>query len=246
MSRGLVEAVVRPFLDGTLNLEGALKGFNESYKSRWAFSNDVDILTSLLEPFLPEHRQDFSHKDFLGAVIDRITKETHVGILLDPLVKALYNLGYNGFLIDLRPLSEPPENLAYCLGGEPNKEVLTATYWGDVHGFGKLNFHSHLELYGNAEHGGRDALRSEYRFHNDVKYVGRWSESCTFHLQSLESIPPVVGHPIDCKYYIHKQFSEDSIEDIREVLCENMPHFLRQNSLFVLDRSDSWQEVTRE
>ncbi len=240
---GLADDIVKLFLDGALNPCGSPGEFNDSMQSRWAFTSDVELISGVAGPVLAAHPEGFRHSELLEAVVGRMAGERHAGIVLDPLVQALYDLGSNGFLIDLTPLAGPLGDFGYCLSGKPGREPLTAAYRGNVHGFGKLNFLSSLELEGDAEHGGRDALRSEYRFHGSVRNAGRWSESCIFHLRHLEGIPPLEGNPLHCSYYVSRRSCEQSADEMRALLCAEAPHFLGRNRLFVMGGAGEYREV---
>lgn len=241
----LADTIVRLFREGSLHAGESLCGFDESLRSRWAFTHDVELLSSVIGAVPGALPAETGHNGFIEAVVCRMAGERHAGTVLDPLVQALYDLGCNGFLIDLTPLGGHLDEIGYCLSGKPGMERLTAAYTGDVRGFGKLNFLCTLRLRGGAEHGGRDALSSEYWFDGPVRNAGRWSESCVFYLQDLLGIPPLAGNPLDCTYYVGRRSSSLEREEMAALLAAEAPHFLSRNRLFVLGGSGGYEEVGR-
>ena len=135
-----------------------------------------------------EHIQadrDFCPQPILDGLLQGAGQlETHVkrrklSWVLDPLVQAMYEAGYNDFLIDFTPVDDWVQIFgSYLKGEEENPLKVTCRTLSHVDYLGSFAQHCHITLLGK------------------VTVVGRYSERCEYTTPGCTDVsPPVRTHP---------------------------------------------------
>lgn len=128
----------------------------------------VDLATSFIEP---HNTEEFNPQGFLDAVIHRLAEagEPEYGVdvrdepdyLIDSMLQALYNLGYNNLVVDPMYFPYPPEDMASYLHGEADNP-LTFSYNGSLSWLGNNARHCRIKAGGGVKVLGKDAESSVF------------------------------------------------------------------------------------
>ena len=168
----------------------------------WHRRNCATEIEALIESRVSEQ---FRPDDFLHSLLSEVacwSKTGNTGILLDAAVQALYDLGYNGFSLDLSRLpQEKPYNVAWQLRGTEERK-LKVTYHGDVQSFGYNVRHCELELHGECVQGGEWAEKSTLSFKGEVARVGEHGKESSYHFRS-SAAGRIGNDAFDSSYHIH-------------------------------------------
>ena len=168
--------------------------------------------------------EGFDHNRFLDTLVRRISLHSvlHSGerdaepydkiqYMINPVVKALYSRGFNGFFLDLRDF---PSILwmGGLLEGTPDNP-LRLSYLGDVHTFASGTRHVIISYKGKANHVGAESYMSELIVSGRTQYAGVGARDCVLRFpdsQGPESWyecmvrwrPPGMLDPQNCTYYV--------------------------------------------
>lgn len=262
----LVTDVVQPYLDGTL--ERRLR--KDSSRARQAYTAE---LASLIDRRTDAER--FSADGFLAQVVTRLTlaaeREAASGAmglyypnaLLDHLVQALYDLGYNGFHLDLQGLHEQvptPMVIANGLYGTEERP-LEMDYHGDAHSVGCQASRCLIHAYGKGRFIGSEAQTSTFILHDRMEIIGWGAKDCTFVVPGARMLFDAwtdrfyhrdMGQegnesmiPQGCSFYVDEFPASDLIGALQGAwVAGPAPLFLHGNRLFVRPTEAEWKEVT--
>ncbi len=197
---------------------------------------------------------------FLDAILPALTRYgfldsqgMHLGeMLLDPLIQALYNVGYNDFIIDTSGSGLSRTDIGNGLTGRRGNP-LNMRFIGRVRHFGAYVSDCSLELHGTSfgsDSVATGAYRSDFKFKENISAFGNSARKCTFtfnslrnYLSQIQQLRWGIDAPNNSKVYVHEVLAEAEIDLL------NSAHFFTYNSrhrnqLYVPDDSGGWEEVT--
>ncbi len=187
-----------------------LEGFNERSGE----------MASLLEKIVKH--EDFDADSLLRAVVETVAEYTdarqlpHFNYLFDPLLQALYTLGFNDFTVDLTPIEWEQRVLGYQLRGTEERP-LSIIGLSHLYNAGSRARHCRFTHYGYVGISGHDADYSEFLHHVSPQYAGIDASCCTFFLPSASPIfiGPDIRMSNDCSYDIYKK-EDMSLKDLAQ------------------------------
>ena len=193
---------------------------------------------------LPEVDGEFEHQNFLDALVRELTVRNaenfslaRMDTLFSPLVQALYDLGHNGFSIDVFPLSQIPYRMASYLSGTEDNP-LKLSYNGRAWSFGQYPTYCQLECFGEVYHmAGNKARDSEVVLHNPPEGMGDLALDTKFFLHGVDDIAiPQRIYPPRLELVLKMGSSEDKIT-VQNTFFKN------RNSIYIPDGNGGWKEV---
>ncbi len=206
--------------------------------------------------------ENFDHQQFLDAIVNglhqhRIESEEQgrhepnfhfLQYMFNPILKGLYDRGFNNFHLDLSDFPELFWMGAQLYGTEDNHFVLY--YKGEVHTFGSDCTHARIFAEGPFNHVGGESLDSKFTFSEAEYSVGLKAERCAFHIDTGNPytwIQDIAGKhlnedvPKGCEFYFEK-----GIEDSDDVIAYStiVEWFSGHGNTFLIpDGSGGWEEV---
>ena len=215
------------------------------------------------------HHGEFDANRFLDTLLLRtsLTMEEKsiltLATLMNPLLQALYELGHNGFMLDMREMPFV-NSIANGLQGTPERPLelsLIGMWTSDafewpclVHDIGSRTEHCIITMQGDVNMIGRESIRSEYIIDGAVYHLGIDGAQCTYRLTNPDSVR-VRGY--GWKHQLRRAFGMRSkIQVLSSVRKEAHPSitayatylepdfFGSGNTLLVPDGAGGWKEVT--
>ncbi len=210
--------------------------------NEYSFGNIwVERFTDVVNGF-PE--EDFDAQAFLDALVEGILKKTtleHItfsSCLLDPAVQALYDLGYNEFIIDLSRVPITPKYMANDLIGQPGKP-LKLLYKGNATEFGINVKYCEMEIVGDCHYGGTQANRSSITFSGDAKNIAGFASTTDFIMEA--ELIYALDTPSPCFKCNFKITDAVKKEHVEELMFERF--FEDNNKLYKKTKAGNWKEV---
>ena len=168
------------------------------------------------------------------------------------MVQSLYDLGHNGFLVDVSTLENSPKRVAIYLRGKRRNPLRARYITPSIELFGWDNRYCELELWGDTENGGGLSRVSTFNFHGAVERAGSQSMSCEYHVRSATSLS---RYAIGSDFYIEEaplersegQFSlhaSEPLESVDEGFFGRKLPLLKKNRVYLPQGVGNWREVT--
>ena len=204
-----------------------------------------DLGVEEAERMLADHISDgLNIHGFLDVVIQYLHRELEpeaqkeAWLVLDPVVQALYNIGYNDFFLDLSCFDAPLRSCGHKLEGKESRP-LVARYLGDVSHFGCWTRYCHLGFRGRIMYYlGHSSSHSAFAFTGEADNAGYGAQECEYLLDTEESMPINPHRNENCTFTL-------TTPPLRLELnrFQNLGFFERGNTLLIPD-GEGWKEVT--
>ncbi len=240
---------------GEHNYEAELAG---SIAEQYFNTTMSDITTVMdlgddLDSQLPDtYEESFNPNVLLDALIARIALggqadyQYGLNLILVPLIRKYYDLGYNGFVVNLSPLETGPHQMLDRFVGEEDRPLeLTWKSNNRMSEFAWMARHCNLTFHGTAEYMGYYVKNVTIDMRGEANTVGTCAEDSTFYIPSLFQIgvySNIEAYSTRCDFHItlpileHHPFEEVANKDFYE----------RKNRILVPDSSGGWEELKPE
>lgn len=245
------------YVPGEPTLEGRMASGLCGLYTDWASSSiPVKSFDPLVKALLAKH-QGFDSQRLLDAAVSQFDSEVpaeYDGALhyfFNTLIGCLYASGENSLTLDLAQLRTEPWNMAWCFEGDGGRPLMLTCRAPHLREFGYKAHDCVLELFGDADYAGSEAVGCEFILHGSVREAGYAAQDCVFRMRSAEAIPyrlrmrPAEAIPFrrDCyllrnTYYVREVVSDPFIEALsREGFFE------QGNRLLFPGEGGEWKEA---
>ncbi len=217
------------------------------------------------------HHEEFDANRFLDMLLLRLSQSAErkllysLHFLVNPLLQALYGLGHNGFLLDLRDMPAFTNSIGDYLCGTPERPLeLNLRYmWASdttelpysVHNTCSRMEHCVATVRGDVNRVGTGSMRSEYILDGSVHGIGREGTQCTYRLTNPESavlgyyptrnlLRRLLGKRSDSNFQMVSTVREGTHPSVTAYATYMQQDFYdRGNTLLIPDGEGSWKEV---
>ncbi len=205
---------------------------------------DEDCLKHLIRGYRDE---DFDANEFLEDFIitagARVGPRKDTGLVLGPLISALYTLSYNDLVLDFKSWNTDDDvlGLGYDLEGEEHCPAMVTFKNLNAHELGNLAEYARIIHLGDAESVGPLAENSTFIVIGevDVEYIGQLAKNCQFYLDPKGIYDRVY---LDSGSESYRDYGK-SEKEIVKFLKKKRAFFANGNSLYFPDGNGDWKEV---